>query len=148
MGKGHLRRDALSLKTGDLNMQVDCFCQLLKEQYANIWGTLANAGSVRQASDAVLLKFERPADQSEGVQFYRAGLGERWFTICSGTEPEVTIKADTAKTCDPALIWTTSAVPPRLLTQTGFRFMPWPTICSGDLSYPKSCEKTGSTPFV
>lgn len=92
------------LSIGDLNMQVDCFCQLLKDQYANVWGTLANAGSVRQASDAVLLKFERPANQSEGVQFYRAGLGERWFTIYSGTEPEVSIEADTAKTCDPATV--------------------------------------------
>lgn len=27
---------------GDGEMQIDCFCQLLKEQYANVWGTLVN----------------------------------------------------------------------------------------------------------
>lgn len=89
---------------GDGEMQIDCFCQLLKEQYANVWGTLVNAGSIRQASDAVLLKFERPADQSEGVQFYRAGLGEKWFTVYAGTEPKESAEAETPKTCDPATV--------------------------------------------
>ncbi len=89
---------------GDWEMQVDQFVALLKEQYANVWGTLVNAGSVRQASDAVLLKFERPADQSESVQFYRAGLGEKWFTIYARTEPAVSAKADASNACDPAAV--------------------------------------------
>lgn len=78
-------------------MQIDCFCDLLKEQYANVWYTLVNAASVRQASDAVLLKFERPADQSERVQAYRAGLGQKWFDQFAGTEPQK--KEESA--CDP-----------------------------------------------
>lgn len=78
-------------------MQIDCFCDLLKEQYANVWYTLVNAASVRQASDAVLLKFERPADQSERVQAYRAGLGQKWFDQFAGTKPQK--KEESA--CDP-----------------------------------------------
>lgn len=89
---------------GDGEMQIDCFCQLLKEQYANVWYTLVNAGSVRQASDAVLLKFERPADQSVGVQNYRAGLGEEWYALYSGTETEGSLAADTSMTCDPSAV--------------------------------------------
>ena len=85
------------ISIGDRDMQIDCFCDLLKEQYANVWYTLGNAASVRQASDAVLLKFERPADQSERVQAYRAGLGQKWFDQFAGTEPQK--KEESA--CDP-----------------------------------------------
>ena len=60
---------------GDGEMQIDAFVDLIKKEYAGVWLTLRNATTVRQASDAVLLKFERPADQSEGVQAYRAWLG-------------------------------------------------------------------------
>lgn len=37
---------------------------------------LKGANKVRQASDAVLLWYERPADQSEAVQAKRAGYGK------------------------------------------------------------------------
>ena len=70
---------------GDWQMQVDQFIALLKEQYSGVWNTLVSATSVRQASDAVLLKFERPADQSAGVQVYRAGLGQNFFDQFAGT---------------------------------------------------------------
>ena len=63
---------------GDLKVQLDF---LLKEiqGYTSVWNTLRTAASVREASDAVLLKFERPADQSEAVQVKRAGYGKNYF---------------------------------------------------------------------
>lgn len=60
---------------GDRDMQVDWFIQAMKNDYKAIWSVLTTAKTVREASDAVLLKFERPADQSEGVQVKRAGYG-------------------------------------------------------------------------
>lgn len=36
---------------------------------------------------AFLLNYERPADQSESVQNYRASLGEHWYTFITGFEP-------------------------------------------------------------
>ena len=42
--------------------------------------------------------------QSESVQFYRAGLGEKWFAIYAGTEPAASAKADASKSCDPAAV--------------------------------------------
>lgn len=87
---------------GDGEMQIDCFCRLLKEQYANVWYTLVNAASVRQASDAVLLKFERPADQSEGVQAYRAGLGQKWFDQFATAAAHASVEEE--KKCDPATV--------------------------------------------
>lgn len=61
---------------GDRDMQVDHFLKLMKEEYTAIWKVLTTASTVREASDAVLLKFERPADQSEAVQVKRAGYGQ------------------------------------------------------------------------
>lgn len=43
--------------------------------------------SVAELSKAFLLCYERPADQSESVQEYRASLGEYWFTFLSGETP-------------------------------------------------------------
>ncbi|MBO5567399.1 MAG: peptidoglycan-binding protein, partial [Clostridia bacterium] len=64
---------------GDRDMQVDWFLQAMKNDYKAIWTVLTTAKTVREASDAVLLKFERPADQSEAVQVKRAGYGQTYF---------------------------------------------------------------------
>lgn len=64
---------------GDRDMQVDHFLKLMQEDYPAIWKVLTTAKTVREASDAVLLKFERPADQSEVVQLKRAEYGEEFF---------------------------------------------------------------------
>lgn len=64
---------------GDRDMQIDEFVALLKESYPSVWSTLRNATSVRTASDAVLLQFERPADQSSSVQAKRADYGQQYY---------------------------------------------------------------------
>ncbi len=72
---------------GDRDMQVDHFLKMMKEQYTAIWKVLTTAKTVREASDAVLLKFERPADQSEAVQVKRAGFGEEFLAKYGATTP-------------------------------------------------------------
>ena len=65
---------------GDLEMQLEHICKLLSTDYASsVWNVCKNATSIRQASDAMLLKFERPADQSEAVQVKRAGYGQNFY---------------------------------------------------------------------
>lgn len=63
---------------GDLQMQLDF---LLKEisGYKNMMAILKTTDSIREASDAVLLQYERPADQSEAVQIRRATLGQEIY---------------------------------------------------------------------
>ena len=46
---------------------------------------LQNADNVREASDAVLLWYERPADQSDAVQVKRAGYGEGYLKKYGGS---------------------------------------------------------------
>jgi hypothetical protein len=64
---------------GDLEMQLECVCTQLEKQYSSVWNTLLNAKSVLEASNAMLLKFERPADQSENAQKKRAAYGQTYY---------------------------------------------------------------------
>jgi len=64
---------------GDLEMQLGFLMKELSEGYKAVLATLKTASSVRAASDAVLLQFERPADQSEAVKVKRAGYGQKYF---------------------------------------------------------------------
>ncbi|MEI3140961.1 MAG: phage tail tip lysozyme [Lawsonibacter sp.] len=64
-------------------MQLDFLMKELREGYKAVLTMLKTAGSVRQASDAVLLQFERPADQSETAKKRRASSGR---SIMTGTQ--------------------------------------------------------------
>lgn len=63
---------------GDLATQLDYLWQEL-QGYANAMKVLKTASSVRQASDVVLLDYERPADQSEAVKVKRAMYGQGYY---------------------------------------------------------------------
>ncbi len=63
---------------GDLTMQLGFLLQEIK-CYKTVWNTICNAASVREASDAVLLRYEKPADQSESAQTRRAGYGQKYY---------------------------------------------------------------------
>lgn len=64
---------------GDLEMQLDYLWKELSQSYKSVLNVLKNAHTVREASDVVLLKFERPANQGESVQKKRASYGEEYY---------------------------------------------------------------------
>ena len=88
---------------GDRDMQVDWFLQAMKNEYTAIWKVLTTATTVREASDAVLLKFERPADQSETVQVKRAGYGQTYYDKYAATtqtpvsQPTIAVNPETSQ---------------------------------------------------
>jgi hypothetical protein len=63
---------------GDLDMQLEFLCKELSGYFA-VWKTLQSATSVFEASNAVLLQYERPANQSEAVQNKRASYGQAYY---------------------------------------------------------------------
>jgi hypothetical protein len=65
---------------GDLETQLGFLMQELTNSYKAVLSTLKSTSSVRTASDAVLLQFERPADQSESVKAKRAGYGQVYYS--------------------------------------------------------------------
>jgi len=62
---------------GDLGMQLDFLFTELSNGYKSVLSTLKSATAVRTASDSVLLKFERPANQGEAVKIKRAAQSLR-----------------------------------------------------------------------
>lgn len=77
---------------GNLETQLEFLMKELRGSYKTTLAVLTAAKSVREASDAVLTKFERPANQSESVQKKRASYGEAFYKEYAGkgkeTEPE------------------------------------------------------------
>ena len=76
---------SLGVSIGNIDMQLN-FLWSEFEQYGDMMNTLRNATSVFEASNAVLLDFERPADQGEWVQEKRASFGEEFFEEYHGAE--------------------------------------------------------------
>lgn len=81
---------------GDLQMQMDFLWQEL-QGYKTVLGTLKSAASVREASDAVLTGYERPADQGDAVQTKRAGFGQGYYDKYAGND----VTAQPVNACTP-----------------------------------------------
>lgn len=96
---------------GDAKMQLDFLLQEMKADYSTVYRTLETASSVKEASDAVLLKFERPADMSEATKNYRASLGQAFYQKYKGTPA--------AKEEPPALTYCTVSIPQIMKGSTG-----------------------------
>ena len=73
---------------GDLEMQLGFLMKELSSGYKAVLAVLKTATTVRAASDAVLLQFERPADQSETAKARRAGFGQKYFDKYAGKESQ------------------------------------------------------------
>lgn len=94
----HTRKEALlafaraqkKKSIGDLGMQLAFLVKELREGYPAVWKTLTTTGSVRAASDAVLLQYERPADISEKMRALRAGFGQTFLRQLGGTTVQET----------------------------------------------------------
>lgn len=80
-----LKRDLLNYtiahkkSIGDLENQLEFLCYELNTSFLAVWETCKQATSVLEASNAMLLKFERPADQSTSVQKQRASYGQMFY---------------------------------------------------------------------
>lgn len=82
---------------GDLDMQLEFTYKELSEGYKSVLNVLKNASSVLEASNAVLLNYERPADQSEAVQNRRAGYGQEYYDIFANVTEVEQPKEETQK---------------------------------------------------
>lgn len=64
---------------GDLDMQLEFLWKELSMSYKGVLNGLKVAESVREASDLVLTKFERPRDQSAAVKVKRSSFGQAFY---------------------------------------------------------------------
>ena len=70
---------SLGKSIGDLEMQADFYIKELKESFPAVWKVLTTTTSVREASNAVMLDFERPADKSVENQDRRAAASQTYY---------------------------------------------------------------------
>lgn len=70
---------AKGLSIGSLQAQLDFLYEELTTSYPNVLKILMNTTSVLEASNAVLLQFERPADQGAAVQAKRASYSQTYY---------------------------------------------------------------------
>lgn len=82
---------------GDLEMQLDFLYKELSQSYPSVLTTLKNAKSVKEASNAVLLKFECPADQSVSAQNKRASYGQIYYDKYANGVKDMSFKMRTTK---------------------------------------------------
>lgn len=71
---------AIGASIGDLDAQLRFLMKELTESYKSVLGVLMTTTSVREASNAVLLQYERPASKdTEETQNKRAGYGQTYY---------------------------------------------------------------------
>jgi hypothetical protein len=96
---------------GDLETQL---AFLVKEisGYTAVWKTLKNATTVAEASNAVLLQYERPADQSLTMQTTRANYGQKYYDqyATKQTSPAPTLPEEEPRPSMPYMIRVTASV--------------------------------------
>ena len=63
---------------GDINLQLDYMWQEL-QKYKTVLNALYNATNVRETSDIVMLKYEKPSNTSETMKQRRATYGEKYY---------------------------------------------------------------------
>lgn len=105
----HTRKAALlayvrscGASVGDLEAQLNFLYKELSESYStSVLAVLKTAATVKEASDVVLTKFERPADMGDTVKTKRAGYGQTYYdkyATVSGSST-TTEKEETTMSC-------------------------------------------------
>jgi hypothetical protein len=99
---------AAGKSVGDLETQLAFLLKELTESYKAVLSTLKAAKTVKAASDAVLTKFECPADQSDAAKTKRAGYGQTYYNkyaaATSSTSSTATAATTTGKTSAAAVL--------------------------------------------
>jgi hypothetical protein len=92
---------------GDLDMQLE-FLQSDLNAFSSVLGTLKTATSVQEASDDVLLRYEKPANTGASVKKKRAGYGQEYFDkyadpewINAREKPNIVVTSAKARLGDP-----------------------------------------------
>ena len=79
---------------GDLEMQLDfLMTELNSSSYKNVLNVLKNAKTVDEASNAVLLQFERPTNQSVENQKKRASYGQIYYNKYANNSAKQVVQA-------------------------------------------------------
>ena len=71
-----------------LQMQLEYLIREMSGNYKTAWNAVLNANSIREASDAVMLKYENPATKTEAAKQKRASYGQKYYDQFAKAQPE------------------------------------------------------------
>jgi len=80
---------AAAKSIADWKMQIDFMCKEL-QGYPKLFALLKSTTSIKEASDAFMCEFERPADQSNDAKDKRAARGQEYYDKYEKTAAPVT----------------------------------------------------------
>lgn len=63
---------------GNINLQLDYLWKEL-QSYKTVMNALLSAKTIKEASDIVLVKYEKPSNQSDAVKELRAKYGQKYY---------------------------------------------------------------------
>jgi len=72
---------------GDLTAQLEYLIREMSGNYKTAWNAVLNANSIREASDAVMLKYENPATKTEAAKQKRAAYGQKYYDQFAKAQP-------------------------------------------------------------
>ena len=81
---------------GDIDIQLEYLWTEL-QAYKTVLNALLNAKSIREASDVVLLKYEKPSNKSEAIKEKRASYGQKYFNQFSEVKIQLNLKRNYAE---------------------------------------------------
>ena len=84
----HARSKAKSI--GDAEMQLDYMMIELNGSYKSVLSGIMSAASIREASDIVMTKFERPKDQSAKAKETRSAYGQKFYDEYKSSSGKIT----------------------------------------------------------
>ena len=99
-----LKRDMLQFhqkkgkSIGDLQTQMEFLVYQLSTQYKGVWKILTTTNSTLEASNAMLLQFERPADQSLNMQAIRGSYSQKYYDKFASKKPAPEVQKPTQNT--------------------------------------------------
>lgn len=86
-----------SMSVGDLDVQLEYLWSELKT-YKTAYNAVIEAKNIREASDIVMLKYEKPANTSEAAKQRRADYGQKFYdAFCKPAENSGENKPKTAQ---------------------------------------------------
>lgn len=112
---------SLSMSIGDYRMQINYTLKEIREHYKTVWNALCEATNIKDASDIVLTRYEKPANTSDSVKKKRADYGQVYYDrFVHSVDPSPTPEPQPEPTPEPvekiAYIRTTQ---PRVFIRTG-----------------------------
>lgn len=76
----------------DIHTQLEYLVKEMSESYKSVWSAVCNATSIRDASDMVMLKYEKPANTGESARKKRADYGQQYYDRYFGGDTKQVVR--------------------------------------------------------